>query len=354
MARVSNGATLPYLQAKGGHADVGAAIGHAFRGAIQETVRSALLQLHQDGLGEDALHERMAPAIDAAERWTPRLVTELRARADAAQVSFDALAYLSAGGLPPERPDRHGCTSLASRTAGGGVLLGHNEDALVPNPQELFVLDAAVTPPGAGEHRFLALCYVQALPGCSAAMNHHGLALLMDWLPDPDARIGLPFDYLSRALLELPSIEAALDFLERTPRGGGGNCLLAHGDRIVNVELTSTRMAVVDASDLGFHAHTNHFLDPRLATLAGEPQADSLPRLARARELGGRDLTPATLKALLSDRRNAPDSICRERTLGAFLAHTTQGFVEVCWGEPASATWTRHTLFLPTREIPSP
>ncbi|MCY1032168.1 hypothetical protein OV207_11920 [Corallococcus sp. BB11-1] len=90
MARVSNGATLPCLQAKGGHADVGAAIGRAFRGPIQEAVRSALLQLHQDGLGEDALHERMAPAIDAAERWTPRLVTELRARADAAQVSFDA------------------------------------------------------------------------------------------------------------------------------------------------------------------------------------------------------------------------------------------------------------------------
>ena len=55
----------------------------------------------------------------------------------------------------------------------------------------------------------------------------------------------------------------------------------------------------------------------------------------------------ADMKSLLSDRMGAPDSIRREHTIGAFIAHTTGGFVEACWGEPATGTWTHHVLASP-------
>ena len=80
-----------------------------------------------------------------------------------------------------------------------------------------------------------------------------------------------------------------------------------------------------------------------LAGAAGEPQADSLPRLSRARALAHPRLDAEGMKRLLSDRGGAPDSICRERTIGAFVAELPSGEVQV-WGEPALGTWTAHHL----------
>ena len=341
MARVPAGASLPQLTLRGSHAQVGAGIGRALRRQIHVAVEAARADLQQQGLDEAALGERMAPSLEAAGRHTPQLLEELRARADAAGVPFALMAYLSAGGLPPHVG---GCTSVAVRREGGGLLLGHTEDALLPTPDELFLLDAEVTQASPFAGHLLALCYVHALPGCSAGLNAHGLAVLMDYLPDPDARAGLGMDFVARALLAQPSVEAALDFLARTPRGGSGNVLLAQGERVVNLELTSTRMARVEVGAAQGWAHANHFLDPVLAAAAGEPQADSLPRLSRARELAHPGLDAEGMKRLLSDRVGAPDSICRARTLGAFVAELPSGEVQVCWGEPEWGTWTRHRL----------
>jgi isopenicillin-N N-acyltransferase like protein len=342
MAQVPSGATLPKLTLRGTHAEVGAGIGRALRSQIHTAVEAARTALRaEQGLDERGLAQRMAPALEAAERWTPQLVTELRARADAAEVPFALMAYLSAGGLPPHVG---GCTSVVVHRADGSIVLGHTEDSLVPAPDELFLLEAAVTEASPFAGRLLALCLVGALPGCSAGLNAHGLAVLMDYLPDPDARMGLGFDFLTRALLAQPSVEAALDFLGRTPRGGSGNLLLAQAGRVVNLELTSTRMAQVEVPRAQAWAHANHFLDPVLAQAAGAVQEDSPPRCSRAQALAHAQLDAEGMKRLLSDRVGAPHSICRERTLGAFVAQLPEGRVQVCWGEPEQGTWTRHAL----------
>lgn len=41
-------------------------------------------------------------------------------------------------------------------------------------------------------------------------------------------------------------------------------------------------------------------------------------------------------------RTGAPASVCRERTLGSFVADTASRRIEVCWGEPDAGTWTSH------------
>ncbi|HZI15802.1 MAG TPA: carcinine hydrolase/isopenicillin-N N-acyltransferase family protein, partial [Myxococcus sp.] len=123
-----------------------------------------------------------------------------------------------------------------------------------------------------------------------------------------------------------------------------GNCLLAQGGRMVNVELTSTRMCVTEVSAAGCWVHTNHFLDPVLARAAGAPQADSVPRLARGRALARAGLDVEGVQRILADRQGFPDSISRERTVAGFVADTGSGEVRVCWGEPARGTWTAHRL----------
>ena len=343
MARLPEGVTLPVLRVTGDHEALGAAVGRAFRERIQASARTALEGLAREGITEPVLRERVAPALEAAERWTPQYVTELRAWARAADVPLEWLSYLSSAGLPPAPSAPHGCTSLAVRGPRGGLLVGHTEDSLVPVAEEVFLLDATVTD-ARGPGRFLSLCYVYALPGCSASLNGRGMAVLMDFLPDPDGQQGLPMDFVTRALLDAPTIDAALDFLAATPRGGSGNCLLAQGGRMVNVELTSARMAVTDATSEGAWVHTNHFLDPVLAKAAGTPQADSLPRYTVAKRLARPGLDLDGVQRILADRQGFPESICRERTVAGFVADTASGEVRVCWGEPAHGTWTSHRL----------
>jgi hypothetical protein len=338
MAFVPPGSTLPVLRVKGDHAEAGAAIGAAMRPIIQRSARAALEVLHAQGISEATLRDRVAPGTEAASRYFPHLVAELAAWARAADVSFEVLSYLSSAGLPPRVG---GCTSIAARALGGGVIVGHTEDALIPRPEELFLLDADIA--GA---RFLALSYVHAFPGVSAAITGRRMAVLCDYLPDPDPRIGVPFDYIARAIIAQPSIEAALDLIARVPRGGAGNLLFAQGERITTVEMTSTRAAIIDAPPGASGVHANHFLDPELARAAGEPQANSLPRYARAEELTRSPLTLGGVKSILADRAYSPDSICRDLTIAAIAGDLRTGEVEVCWGEPDSAVWSRPPLAL--------
>ena len=138
MATVPPGATIRVVRVDGDAAEIGAAVGRALRAQIQRSVGDALARLwHEHRLDEAGVAERMMPALDVAERWTPTLVAELRARATAADVPFAVLAYLSADGLPPHAEGRHGCTSMPVRSMNGGVVLGHTEDTLVPNPDKL-------------------------------------------------------------------------------------------------------------------------------------------------------------------------------------------------------------------------
>ncbi|MGH2350920.1 MAG: C45 family autoproteolytic acyltransferase/hydrolase, partial [Chloroflexota bacterium] len=244
-------------------------------------------------------------------------------------------------------PAADGCTSVASRGQ-RGVVVGHTEDSSPEAIDGLYLLDATIVEPqsasGATRSRFLALNYAQTLPGCAAAANEHGLIVLVDALPDPDRRVGAPRHFVSRALLDLPSIDAAIDHLRTTERGGGWNYLLAQGERIVNVETTATRVVVQEVDGSGTYAHSNHYLDDTLAADTGDPRPNSLARLTRALELVSPGMDVAQMKGLLADRQDFPDSICRERTIGAFVADTATRQIEVCWGEPDTATWVSYSF----------
>ena len=407
MAKRAAGLTLPELRVNGTHASLGRAMGRMQAHHIQAAVAATLEQLTEQGISVAQLRDQIAPYIEATERTLPQYLIELREMADAADVPFAVLFRLNcyesrppgspppgmsrammqpsgavAGPAPvsPEAPvpvkdpgtaaaadgrangqaigTAHpsaapetvgrapdGCTSVVSLREGGAVV-GHTEDSFPEAVEGLYLLDATVTErnpfTGAARHRFLGLNYAQTLPGCAAAVNEHGLIVLIDALPDPDRNVGVPRHVVSRALLDLPSIDAAVEFLRSTMRGGGWNYVLIQGSRAVNAETTATRVAVTEITD-GRYAHTNHYVDPDLAAASGEPRPNSFARLSRAMDLVQPGMDVAAVKGLLADRQNAPDSICRDRTIGAFVADTRARHVEVCWGEPDEVTWTSYT-----------
>jgi hypothetical protein len=354
-------------------------MGERQRGPIGLAAERVLEALGEQGKGEAELRAQNEPYVEAAARIYPHLLVELEAMARAAGVPFDVLFRLNCyEARPPEermaererRAQRaqpapveatpakdpavlqvandpavaslpaDGCTSVASRGQ-GGVVVGHTEDSWAEALNGLYLLDATVEDPSLGSpSRFFALNYAQTLPGCSAGVNEHGLIVLIDALPDPDRRIGAPRHFVSRALLDQPGIAAAIEHLRQTERGGGWNYFLVQGERIVDVEATATRLVVHEAGPSGTYAHANHYLDPTLAHDAGDPRPNSVTRLSRALELVSPGMSPDQMKRLLADRQSFPDSICRDRTIGAFVADTAARRVEVCWGEPDGATWT--------------
>ena len=346
---------------------------------IRSAVAEALETLHEQEVTEQALREQIAPYVEAAERLFPQYLIELREMGRAADVPFDVLfrwnCYESrppgsrrpgerrarGGTLPAKDPavlaqanaepvvdgplpvasGGGGCTSVVSRGERGFVV-GHTEDSWPEAMEGLYLLDATVEEPDGTANRFKALNYAQTLPGCAAAVNGHGLIVLIDALPDPERNVGAPRHVVSRALLDAPAIEPAIDLLRSTERGGGWNYLLVQGERMANVEATATRVVVTESGRAATFAHTNHYLDPALAAAAGEGWPNSLARLARATELVRPDMSLDDMKRLLSDRQGFPDSICRERTIGAFVAATAARRIEVCWGEPDTGTWSAY------------
>jgi hypothetical protein len=382
-------------------------MGEARARHIQEVVQTARAALEEQGTSEDMLRQQTMPYIGAAERIYPHLMIELREMARAAGVPFEIVFRLncyesrpqgaevrtapatpslpakdpgvlpatngaervpspeevSASPAPAPSSGNGGCTSVASRGP-AGVVVGHTEDSSPQAIEGLYLLDATLLEPdgasGRGRRRFLALNYAQTLPGCAAAVNDAGLVVLVDALPDPDRRVGAPRHFVSRALLDQPTIDAAIEHLRQTERGGGWNYLLVQDQRIVNVETTATRVVVDEvplgggradeghdgghdgAQGQGTYAHSNHYLDMTLAADTAEPRPNSVARLARARALVAPAMDVAAMKALLSDRQGFPDSICRERTIGAFIADTGGREIQVCWGEPDEASWTSY------------
>jgi hypothetical protein len=376
MAKRERGQTLPVVTVAGSHADLGRTMGQARAAHIRHVIDEAAEFLREQKIDEAALRAQIASYVEAGERYFPHLMVELREMARGAGVPFDPLFRMNCyesrpPGMPfyrtrqrpaepvPEAKDpgttavantpaaraADGCTSVAS-VGKGGVVAGHTEDSFPEAADGLYLLDATVSGPVAGNghvtNRFFTLNYAQTLPGCAAAVNQYGLIILIDALPDPDRNVGVPRHMVSRALLDQPSIDAALDLLGTVPRGGGWNYLMAQGSRCVNVEATATRVVVTDAGTAGAVAHTNHYRDAELAAKTGEPRPNSFTRLTRALELVAPGMSAADVKRLLSDRQGFPDSICRERTIGAFIADTATRSIEVCWGEPDEGTWTSH------------
>ncbi|MBI3971912.1 MAG: hypothetical protein HY332_11535 [Chloroflexi bacterium] len=380
MAKVEAGATLPVVRVVGTHADLGRAMGTAKAAQIQRAVDAAIETLREQGITDDELRREIEPFVDISERFFPEYVVELRAMARAAAVRFNVLFRLNCHESRPAAPPRpaaptvpeepavptkdpdalaaaeepagarealethagDGCTSVVSRGE-QGVVVGHTEDSYSSAVVGLYLLDATVTEPtaatGAARSHLIGLNYAQTLPGCAAAANEHGLVILIDALPDAERVIGVPRHLVSRALLDLPSIDAAIDLLRTLPRGGGWNYVLVQGQRVVNVETTATKVVVTEVGDGGTLAHTNHYVDPALVASSGEPRPNSLARLARALELVLPGMSVPDMKALLRDRQGFPDSICRERTIGAFVADTAERRIEACWGEPDSGAW---------------
>lgn len=223
-----------------------------------------------------------------------------------------------------------GAAGDGALVTGGGTLLAKNRDW---KPDHRQVLKAVRPPSG---HAYLGL-YSEGNdhPGLKAGINEHGLSVVVasaSSIPQAlrDAQRGTQ-GVMVRALAGYASVDAVLADAEAIfPHARANFYLFSDRDKLLFVEVGLQGHYALNVVDRGVAAHTNHYLDKRLAGRFGDtPRQSSRVRLARIDELlaqASRPLDVDAFVAMSQDRAAGPDDSLwrsgKEHTLAAWIVAT--------------------------------
>jgi isopenicillin-N N-acyltransferase-like protein len=314
--------SLRIVRASGDAATRGQQVGRELRDLINESIDFYHRYLARRGVSSQQLQDLLTPFLVAAETRMPSLMATLKGMSVGAMVPVLELFAVNAfeelepmleapeggllflqrkeGYLPPP-PDR--CSSF-SVVGPGTTILAHNEHWLAGDRGNVaVVIDMPEDRPVSVASPTIVCC----LP--AVGVNSFGGAQGIGSLTASDDGIGVPRVLVSRHALEAMDRDDAIARAGLPGRAGGYGHVFAfaNGDAFI-VETTAKELAVRD----GPGAHTNHYVDERLAALGPEPAAGSLVRLERLRELleTRRPSTVPDVMAILRDHGSTPQAIC--------------------------------------------
>lgn len=357
---MSGNTVLNMIRVKGSHREMGRQIGEACAPLINR-----MLKVYRATFEDtyDEVQLTWSEAILQAKKYYPyakehtaQYIDELEGIAEASQVDFDDLMVINCMEAITSDALHLGCTSLAvsaERTKSGHVLVGHNEDWLPEDEENTFIIHA--TPDN--EPPFLAITYGGLLP--NIGFNAAGIAQCCDSVYPSDARVGVPRVFVSRAVLGMTRIAEAIRTTLMRWRAAGYNHLIADKNgELYNVEVSAHYFATIYGMD-GYLAHTNNYLTQRMKQV--EARTDDLissrVRVNRAQRLLRqiRCHSPESLKTILSDHVNHPNSICshsepgavfldRQKTIASLIIDLTALEMQVCWGNPCTGSYETYRL----------
>jgi len=234
-----------------------------------------------------------------------------------------------------------GCSAVWTRGP-GGALAGQTWDMHASSMPYVIMLHQP-------EQDGRPAAWVLSLTGClgMAGMNGRGVSLCVNNLPATDAAIGAAWPAVVRRALDQPSAAAARDALVSAPIGSGRHFLVADAEQAFGVEVSGTRRAVVFSSDgeRGHYAHTNHSLDPEIASRTQiAPGATTFDRyrFLTARLDSRPPATAAEMWELLGSEDGYPRSVCSNlatpeephgpATCGGVVMRPAERIIEACAG----------------------
>lgn len=301
--RQAQSRTLELLRVAGTHRAVGEQIGVACSAAIRRRC---------DAVGDSTVTAAQ-PYLEVTRRALPWLVEELDGVADAAGVERGRLFAAGIEELdeaPAPEPAR-GCSDLvacAPASADGGVWVAHTNDLPASAEEDLIAIEWRVP----GDPVVLT---VGIGPWISVGFNSGGLSLTGNEVAPNDNRPGIPRLLHVRDIVRRRTLEDAVAAALHPDRASSYNTVLAHaGGGAVSVEGSATDAELIRPDARGTLAHTNHYVSDRMLPYEGDVEyaARSDVRYRRALSwLAEGTITAATLRAAISDHRDAPDSICR-------------------------------------------
>lgn len=224
------------------------------------------------------------------------------------------------------------CTIVAIPT-NKGYLLGHNEDWEKKSLYTLYILDAIIS----GNHIF-GLNYVNNIIGSSIAINQYGLVEAVNELLHNDEQLGVPKNFIARAILDCKTLEAAEALLRGFPRAGGYNHVLVQNEQLWNIESTAKEYAI-EKSDHKKYVHTNHYLTSLKKFDKGN--LESQIRYKKVVSMLPKINTISDVKNLLSNTENPP--IAKTDTIGSVIFDTERKSAYVTYGQPNPTSYQKIT-----------
>ncbi|WP_245152481.1 C45 family autoproteolytic acyltransferase/hydolase [Allopusillimonas soli] len=272
------------------------------------------------------------------QRQFPAINEEIEGLAQGLQLDTeDVFLWNCRGDLLALAPD--GCTTVQIPSA-NGPRIAHNEDG---DPGFRGHCGLGLFAPVNGP-RFASFVYPGSLPGHTFAVNAHGLAMTVNNLRAQQIAAGMPRMVLTRALLDLDSLDAALALLRETPRSGGFHLTLAQRGRmdLLSIEFDARAVSVRLLQQPALHA--NHAIH---ADMRERPQI--ITDSSRHRQQRGdtmlqsRDINPLAILADQSDPllpiyRDADNDPDDENTLATADMHVGEDHVRwQVYGRPGTA-----------------
>lgn len=211
-------------------------------------------------------HARVAAMAALVRAHHPAIWQELQGLAEGLGMPLDEVFLWNCrGDLWAMAPD--GCTTvqLPAGTNGAAPVVAHNEDGDPAFRGHCAIAQVAVD----GGARFASFVYPGSLPGHTFAATASGLVMTVNNLRALEVGTGLPRMVLTRALLDMPDVDAALAHLGAVPRAGGFHLTLAQAGRatITSVEFSDAVLSVQAVERPSVHA--NHMVH---AAMAHRPQ----------------------------------------------------------------------------------
>jgi hypothetical protein len=324
---------LQVVRARGDGMARGLQIGGELADPIQRSVEFYHRYLERRGVSSTTLQELLTPYLVATETIYPETMSVLKGMSVGAMVPVMELFAINAfeelepllespegtllflqkkegytappppGASPPPSDPRERCSSITVAVP-GTTLLAHNEHWLAGDLGNVAVV---VDVPVDGRAPVASPTVVCCLP--AVGMNGHRGAQGIGSLTASDDRVGVPRVMVSRGSLDARDRNDAVARAALPGRAGGyGHVYAFPGGDTFLVETTAKLHRVHE----GPVAHTNHYLDPDLASLAPPPSAGSLARFARLRQLleERRPQTPEDVMEILRDHGSSPQAIC--------------------------------------------
>jgi len=311
--------TIPVIEARGTHRQVGGQIGER----CQPQIRAMLAHLREElpaGVAWDDLRYQGDLYLAASRAIYPQYIEELEGIAEGAGAPFEEI-FLSLCEELWEAPAwrernlraRRGCTDMAARgraTADGSTLIAHTNDLLPEAEENLVILKIQA----GDEPEFLGIS--PGGVGFSAGLNAAKISLTGNQLDQNDIRPGVPRLLVVRAILAARHLSQAIDCCLLPQRASSYNNVLADASGEVYCmegSATDCEPIYIEGDIL---AHTNHYLSPAMRRFEADrnDMGNSILRQNRAmrllREHYGQ-LTPELFQKLLADHAGYPTSICK-------------------------------------------
>ncbi|MGD8491571.1 MAG: C45 family autoproteolytic acyltransferase/hydrolase [Anaerolineae bacterium] len=307
--------TMPLIQARGTHRQVGQQIGEQLAPRIRRVVARMEEQLPA-GVSWQEMLDKSRLFLAPSRQVYPQYVEELEGIAAGAGVSFERLFVSLCEELwesPLWKGGHRGCTDFAARgraTATGATLLAHTNDLAAEVEEDLAILQVQ-----AGDAPEFLGVSVAGL-GYSAGYNAAGISLTGNQVSANDVRPGVPRLLVVRAILAARRLGEAMDACLLPRRASSYNNIIADAyGEIYSLEGSATDCEPVYIDD-DILAHANHYASVAMRRFEADRNdiGGSVLRHHRAlrllRENRGR-LTPELFQTLLADHANYPASICK-------------------------------------------